>query len=341
MGEQVLNIPELNDDDDEIEIEDPLEILQRARAEAKKQEAALAAERANLLNESQAPVANNAIAQELDTSDVRLPRPNRTIMPNPIALPPAKPSTRRPDVAKKPIPKSSTSSTNDRVYQQPTPGPGMIYAHERQRNNPVLVDVSHVKIEYRTDIIPDFVMNDQTCALYISLKYHLKNEKYLWTRMESLPNKVFALRVILCQVDTTDYEKGIQEITRMCLAADCTLILCFSGAEVARYLELYKLYENKSAKMIQVKIDDEYLPRLHDCLCSIRSVNKTDVVTLANNFGSLRNLMEASLEELALLPGIGEKKVKRLHDTFHTKFIPPKKKKDQTKQATIHDFVQK
>jgi DNA excision repair protein ERCC-1 len=51
-------------------------------------------------------------------------------------------------------------------------------------------------------------------------------------------------------------------MTRMCLAADCTLVLCFSSQEVGRYLELYKVYENKSAKMIQVKVEDEYIPRV-------------------------------------------------------------------------------
>jgi hypothetical protein len=48
--------------------------------------------------------------------------------------------------------------------------------------------------------------------------------------------------------------------------------------------------------------------------------------------------MESSLEELSILPGFGEKKVKRLHDTFHTRFIPVGKKKEN-KQSSIEDFV--
>jgi ERCC4-type nuclease len=50
--------------------------------------------------------------------------------------------------------------------------------------------------------------------------------------------------------------------------------------------------------------------------------------------------MESSLEELSLLPGFGEKKVKRLYDTFHTQFIPSKKEA-QAKQSSLDDFVQK
>uniref|UniRef100_A0A2P2L6F6 DNA excision repair protein ERCC-1 n=1 Tax=Rhizophora mucronata TaxID=61149 RepID=A0A2P2L6F6_RHIMU len=35
---------------------------------------------------------------------------------------------------------------------------------------------------------------------------------------------------------------------------------------------------------------------------------------------SLSNIMDASMEDLARCPGIGERKVKRLHDTFHEPF---------------------
>ncbi|CAG8806952.1 13485_t:CDS:2, partial [Dentiscutata erythropus] len=44
------------------------------------------------------------------------------------------------------------------------------------------------------------------------------------------------------------------------------------------------------------------------CLTQIRSVNKTDVVTLASSFGSLKRIMNASSDELAMCPGLGEQK---------------------------------
>ncbi|KAL1542234.1 Excision repair cross-complementation group 1 [Salvia divinorum] len=59
---------------------------------------------------------------------------------------------------------------------------------------------------------------------------------------------------------------------------------------------------------------------LGDALTSVRHVNKTDVVTLGSTFGSLSNIMDASMEDLARCPGIGERKVGRLHDTFHEPF---------------------
>ncbi|RWW03768.1 hypothetical protein GW17_00033045 [Ensete ventricosum] len=47
-------------------------------------------------------------------------------------------------------------------------------------------------------------------------------------------------------------------------------------------------------------------------LTSIRHVNKTDVVTLGSAYGSLSHIMDASMEDLARCPGIGERKVLHL-----------------------------
>lgn len=209
-----------------------------------------------------------------------------------------------------------------------------VLVSQRQRGNPILEHVSHVKLEYRSDMVPDYIMSEHICAYYISCDYHLKHPRYLYTRMDQLGTQ-FRLRVVLCHVNTEEHEKAIMEITRLCMAMDYTLILCFSAFEVARYIETYKLYENKSARTIQVKVDDEYMPRLTDVLTSVRSVNKTDAATLINNFGTLHNIMGSSIEELSILPGFGEKKVKRFYQILHTPFIATPDAKKGTKKAKI------
>ncbi|KAK1296287.1 DNA excision repair protein ERCC-1 [Acorus calamus] len=67
-------------------------------------------------------------------------------------------------------------------------------------------------------------------------------------------------------------------------------------------------------------MDTDYLSRMNHALTAIRHINKTDVVNLGSALGSLSGVMDASMEELARCPGIGERKVKRLHDTFHEPF---------------------
>lgn len=44
------------------------------------------------------------------------------------------------------------------------------------------------------------------------------------------------------------------------------------------------------------------------------------MLTLAQRFGSLNGLLQASMEELALCPGIGPTKVKRIHEALHEPF---------------------
>lgn len=52
-------------------------------------------------------------------------------------------------------------------------------------------------------------------------------------------------------------------------------------------------------------------------LTSIKGINRTDALSLASHFGSLAALLTASMEQLASVPGVGPKKVRRLYETFH------------------------
>ncbi|KAK4362271.1 hypothetical protein RND71_017512 [Anisodus tanguticus] len=74
------------------------------------------------------------------------------------------------------------------------------------------------------------------------------------------------------------------------------MLYLYSLEECGRYLETAKVYENKSADLIQGPMDGDYLSR------------------------SLSHVMDASMEDLACCPDIGERKVKRLYDAFHELF---------------------
>jgi len=64
-------------------------------------------------------------------------------------------------------------------------------------------------------------------------------------------------------------------------------------------------------------------------------LNKRDHVTLLNHFGSVKELIHTTPEELNDLPGFGKKKVKRLVGLFQTPFIPGKEgdKKNPTEAS--------
>lgn len=193
-----------------------------------------------------------------------------------------------------------------------------ILVSNRQKGNPLLKHIRNARWSF-ADIVPDYVIGQSSCALYISLRYHLLHPDYLYYRIREL-QKDFKLRVILCHIDIEDVVKPLHEVTRTSLLHDCTLLCGWSLEECGRYLETIKVFENKPADSIREHTDNDYLSRLTHALTSIRRVNKTDVVTLGSTFGSLSRIMDSSMEELARCPGIGERKVKRIYDTFHEPF---------------------
>ena len=63
------------------------------------------------------------------------------------------------------------------------------------------------------------------------------------------------------------------------------------------------------------------VPKLQSVLTKANYINKTDVVTLLETFGNFRNVCSATEQQMVLCPGIGEKKVKRLHRALHAPFM--------------------
>ncbi|RLN50766.1 hypothetical protein BBJ28_00017308 [Nothophytophthora sp. Chile5] len=199
-----------------------------------------------------------------------------------------------------------------------------VYVNRRQTGNPLLKAVRNVGLEFRDGLVPDYVMGDASCCvLFLSVRYHLLHNNYLEERVQNVrkddPTR-YRTKLVLCFVDVDDNEVALREINRVALLSDFTLVLAWSWLEAARYLETLKSYENKSATLIKEKVEAEFLPKANDVLTSIRSVNKTDVVTLLSTFGSVKGLMNASMEELSLCPGVGVKKVRQLLETFQEPF---------------------
>jgi hypothetical protein len=50
--------------------------------------------------------------------------------------------------------------------------------------------------------------------------------------------------------------------------------------------------------MLQGMASTDYLSQLRDCTTTIKSVNKTDALTLLTTFGSLKSMMDAEVDEL-------------------------------------------
>ncbi|KAM9346855.1 DNA excision repair protein ERCC-1 [Symphorus nematophorus] len=199
-----------------------------------------------------------------------------------------------------------------------------IIVSPRQRGNPILKYVRSVPWEFG-DVVPDYVLGQTTCALFLSLRYHNLNPNYIHDRLKLL-GQTFTLRVLLVQVDVKDPHHALRELARICIMADCTLILAWSPEEAGRYLETYKSYEKKPADVLKEQVEKDYLSKVTDCLTTVKSINKTDAITLVSTFSSVEGIISASKEELVLCPGLGPQKARRLYDVLHKPFLKSKTK---------------
>ena len=130
----------------------------------------------------------------------------------------------------------------------------------------------------------------------------------------------FRLRVLLVYVDDEDNQKVLCELNKICFVNDFTMILSWSFQEAARYIETLKVYESKAPDSIKERVETDFIPKLASVLTNVQSVNKTDVGILLNTFGSFKNICNARDEQLIMCPGLGEKKVSRLHRALHAPF---------------------
>ncbi|XP_044113045.1 DNA excision repair protein ERCC-1 isoform X1 [Neovison vison] len=225
-----------------------------------------------------------------------------------------------------PQPPGPEPLAGETANQAPKPGAksSSIIVSPRQRGNPVLKFVRNVPWEFG-DVLPDYVLGQSTCALFLSLRYHNLHPDYIHERLQSL-GKSFALRVLLVQVDVKDPQQALKELAKMCILADCTLVLAWSPEEAGRYLETYKAYEQKPADLLMEKLEQDFVSRVTECLTTVKSVNKTDSQTLLTTFG-VRNDSLVPMGILTPLPFQGPPHTTTLSfhcsAPFFPSFLPP------------------
>ena len=195
---------------------------------------------------------------------------------------------------------------------------GSILVSSRQRGNPILKSIRLAPWEFSDTIIPDYVLGGKAGALYLSLRYHTLNPNYIHERLKTFTG--FELRILLVQVDVSEPHHALKQLMRISILSDLTLMLAWSQEEAGKILETYKVFENKPPDLIMEKANPDPHSKLVDALTSVKSVNKTDAVTLISVFGSLESIIEASIEDLTLCPGFGPQKAQRLHKVLHQTF---------------------
>lgn len=196
-----------------------------------------------------------------------------------------------------------------------------VLVNPKQRGNPLLKSIQNIPWEY-DDIVPDYVVGATSCILYISLRYHNLNPDYIHGRLKQL-GKMYELRVLLVQVDIQEPHNALKHLTRICLLADLTLMLAWNAEEAGKIVETYKMFENKPPDLIMERAEQYPYQKLVSALTNIKPVNKTDAMTLIQNYGTLACMINSSEEKLSLCSGLGPRKAKKLHKTFNENFLKP------------------
>ncbi|RWS29801.1 DNA excision repair protein ERCC-1-like protein [Leptotrombidium deliense] len=216
---------------------------------------------------------------------------------------------------------ASSSTAEKRKIPQKS---NCIFVKNKQRGNLLLKSLKNVNWEY-SDIEPDYLMTPQTCALFLSLKYHNLYPNYIYERLKSL-QKNYKLRILLLLVDVSDPNVPLKELSKVAVLSDCILMCAWSYEEAARIIETYKTFEHKSPQLIMEiqsananGTEGNYKCAI-EALSSIKSINKTDAITLISTFESLEDIIKSPPENIALCTGFGTQKAERLHQLFHRPF---------------------
>lgn len=223
---------------------------------------------------------------------------------------------------------TTTTAEGDTAAASALPLPVLLeralVVHERQRQNPLLHYIAHVRIDFSTAPATDFVMSAHASALFLSLRYHLLRPDYIAQRIAALAPAATAaapaprtpLTLLLLVVDAPESQRALRELNALALQHGLTLIVCANNREAARYLETYRAYAHKSADAIKGSAESTPYARYAECVTTVRAVSSTDALTLAKQFGSLRTLITASPEQLVLCPGFGAAKVRQMQRAF-------------------------
>ncbi|RYP18006.1 hypothetical protein DL767_009925 [Monosporascus sp. MG133] len=262
------------------------------------------------------------------TNRVQQPPPQRVQQPTPQRLDKAPPANASGPKVVQPTPQALPQRSSG----------SSILVSPRQKGNPVLASLRSLPWEY-SDIPADYGLGLTTCALFLSLKYHRLHPEYIYTRIRNLQGK-YNLRILLTMVDIPNHEDSLRELSKTSLVNNVTIILCWSAAEAARYLELYKSYEHANFNAIKGQQATSYAEKLVEFVTVPRGINKADAISLVSAFGSLKNAINADPEQVAVIGGWGEKKVKRwcnvVEEPFRVKKAA-KRRLDSGEASTVID----
>lgn len=183
-------------------------------------------------------------------------------------------------------------------------------------------------IRHLTNVVPvegethyDYKITEEIQALFLSLKYHRMHRCYIKTRLQHLRSYRIKNPFIICQIDITDPQEFIDELTVATFALGYRILLSWSARESAAILEILKIDGQKGLELLSKKRDSDHLQTVKDIISCVKSVNGTDASVLSKRFDTVKHLMHITTEDVDRIHGLGKRKVKALLSAFSDDFF--------------------
>lgn len=162
-----------------------------------------------------------------------------------------------------------------------------------------------------------YVIYNNCCALFLSLKYHMSKPEYIYEEISKLKNK-YQISLLIVLLDHLIYEELFKEITVLSIRTNFTVLPCWSYEEAAQHIEHFRKNIDKSPEMIMGRNVNSNINHQNsiEALTQINSINRIDGQTLLATFETMGKLLYASLDEISLCPGISMTKAKRMQRVF-------------------------
>jgi hypothetical protein len=122
------------------------------------------------------------------------------------------------------------------------------------------------------------------------------------------------------QTSNSKIEKLLIDLNFICLNLNTLFIICYKGYDLAQYIYSLSLLDKNEGNLDNRLKNVTFEEDLIESICMIDKLNKNDATNLLTSFHNIRSISTASSQLISLIPGITDKKKKRIVEFFNYEF---------------------
>ena len=129
------------------------------------------------------------------------------------------------------------------------------------------------------------------------------------------------MKVLILQNDAKEDMGYITSIQMDCFQWDIKVLISWSTDESAKYIQIFKQYENKGTGLLEEnKKNKTHEDLAIDTMTSVKSITKKDAQNLLKTYGSIAKIIQVKdYKDFLQIDGIGKTKVDCLTQAFRGK----------------------